>query len=532
MNRPREQWATRIGVILAVAGSAVGLGNFLRFPGQAAQYGGGAFMIPYFLALILIAVPMVWAEWTMGRYGGRHGHNSCPAIFGLLGRSRGWRYPGVLGLLIPICVYMYYVYIEAWCLGYAWAYLTGGITQTLGDDPTQYAERSKEYFAGFVGLGDDGVVTAGGPLQPAVLFWIIVFTLNFVLIFRGVNKGIERFCLFAMPVMLVCALIVLVRVLTLGTPDPGKPDQNVLGGLAFMWNPKAPEPGQPWYFALRNPEVWLAATGQVFFSLSIGFGIIINYASYLRRKEDVALSGLTAASTNEFFEVCLGGLITIPAAFIFLGPAVGGMGVGFETLPAVLGHMPATRLFGFLWFFMLFLAAITSSLSMLQPAIAFLEEGLNIDRRVSVTILGLVTALGSFFVIYFSKGLAALDTIDFWVGTALIFVMATMQVILFAWVFGVERGFKEMHEGAQIRIPPIFKFVIKYVSPTYLLVIFALWCWNNLPKRVEQLGDGGVPLYSLFVIGSVLIFLLILTYLASQRWNSAGTAVQPSEAKQ
>jgi len=531
MGKTRETWGTRVGVILAVAGSAVGLGNFLRFPGQASQYGGGAFMIPYFLALILIAIPMGWAEWTMGRYGGRFGFNSAPAIFGVIGRRPAWRYTGVLGLLIPICVYMYYVYVEAWCLGYAWAYLTGDITEFMGPDRTQFAARSTEYFNRFVGIERDGLVAEGGLLQPAVLFWILVFGVNFYLIYRGLTRGIERFCIWAMPIMAVCAFVVLARVLTLGTPDPAKPDQNVLSGLAFMWNPKPSAPGLPWYSALADGEVWLAAAGQVFFSLSVGFGIIINYASYLRRSDDVVLSGLTASSTNEFFEVCLGGLITIPAAFMFLGVAGasgGTFGLGFNTLPAVLGFMPGTRLFGFVWFFMLFLAAITSSLSMLQPAIAFLEEGFAIGRRASVAILGLITALGSFFVIYFSAGLAALDTIDFWVGTALIFVLATLEVILFGWVFGAKRGYEEAHRGAELRIPRVFPFVIKYVSPSYLLIVFTFWAFDNLPGRLQQMRTGGVPLYTVFLLGSVFVFLLLLTRIAGQRWQAETRDAPPT----
>ncbi len=519
MGKQKEQWGTRVGVILAVAGSAVGLGNFLRFPGQAAQYGGGAFMIPYFISLFILGIPICWAEWAMGKYGGRFGFNSCPAIFGVLGRHKFWRYCGVIGLLIPVCVYMYYVYIEAWCLGYAFSYLTGRID--LGTDPAQYAQKSADFFTTFVGARNDGLMMEGG-FQPAVLFWFFTFALNFALIYRGVTKGIEAFCVKAMPIMAICAVIVLIRVLTLGTPEPSKPDQNVVNGLGFMWNPKA-GPGQPWYYALGDPQTWLAAAGQIFFSLSVGFGIIVNYASYLRRKDDVVLSGLTAASTNEFFEVCLGGLITIPAAFVFLGAtgAVGGtFGLGFNTLPAVFMYMPAGWLFGFLWFFMLFLAAITSSLSMLQPAIAFLEEGLNIGRRASVAILGVITAMGSFFVIYFSKGLVALDTIDFWVGTAMIFVLATIEVILFAWVFGAKRGYEVAHEGAEMRIPRLFIPIIRFVAPAYLLVIFVMWCISNLPGYIDQMRQGGVPLYSLALIATVFIFLTLLTAIAGQRWRA------------
>ena len=521
MSRPKEQWGTRLGVILAVAGSAVGLGNFLRFPGQAAQNGGGTFMIPYFCALIFLGIPICWAEWIMGRHGGQKGYNSCPAVFGVLGQRPGWRYVGVLGLLIPIAVYMYYVLLESWCLGYAFSFLTGSIN--LGADPTQYADKSVEFFNQFTGATADGSLITGG-VQPLLYFWLFTFSVNFFLIFRGLSKGIEAFCIRAMPIMALCAVVVLIRVLTLGTPDPEHPELSVMNGLGFMWNPQS-KGGEAWYTALFNAETWLAAAGQIFFSLSVGFGIIVNYASYLKKDDDVILSGLTAASTNEFFEVCLGGMITIPAAFIFLGAAgtVGGtFGLGFNTLPVVFMYMPMGRFVGFLWFFMLFLAAITSSLSMLQPAIAFLEEGLGIGRRASVTILGLVTAMGSGFVIYFSGGLAALDTVDFWVGTAMIFVLATVEVVLFAWVFGVDKGYEEGMRGAELRIPPIWKFVIKYISPVFLLAVFVMWCKDNLPERIKVLRseEGAVPFYSICMLATVAVFLLILIHLASKRWSS------------
>src|SRR5437867_1591118 len=165
-NRPKEEWASRLGMIMAVAGSAVGLGNFLRFPGQAALNGGGGFMIPYFCALLFLGIPICWAEWTMGKYGGQFGFNSCPAIF------------GVLGLLVPIVIYMYYVLIESWCLGYAWCYLAGWID--FGPDATVWSQKSTEFFNGFVGYDFDGVMLNGKP-QISVVFWVITFTLNFVL---------------------------------------------------------------------------------------------------------------------------------------------------------------------------------------------------------------------------------------------------------------------------------------------------------------------------------------------------------------
>ncbi|HLU39076.1 MAG TPA: sodium-dependent transporter, partial [Planctomycetota bacterium] len=350
MSKHTEQWASRVGVILAVAGSAVGLGNFLRFPGQAAQNGGEAFMIPYFLALILLGIPIGWAEWTMGRYGGLKGFHSAPGILGVVG-GRVARYFGVIGVLIPLCVYFYYVFIESWCLGYCIQFLTGGIGIDTQKPIDVQAAASSAFYRDFTGQEADGSIFGG---KSILWFFLITIVANTYLLFRGLSKGIETFCKLAMPTMALCAVVVLIRVMTLGTPDPSHPEQNVWNGLGYMWNPD--------FEALKNPQTWLAAAGQTFFSLSVGFGVIINYASYLRRKDDVVLSGLTASSTNELFEVGFGGLITLPAAFIFLGASMaipGTFGLGFNTLPIVFAHMPLGNVVGAIWFFMLFLAAIT-----------------------------------------------------------------------------------------------------------------------------------------------------------------------------
>ncbi|MCG5055069.1 MAG: sodium-dependent transporter [Myxococcales bacterium] len=512
----KEGWGSRLGVILAVAGSAVGLGNFLRFPGQAVQNGGGAFMVPYFLALVLVGIPIGWMEWTLARYGGRKGFHSAPGILGVAGRGRVARYLGVLGVLIPVVIAMYYVLIESWCLRYFVDYARGAID--LGSDPVHYIDNSRAFFTRITGADDDGLLRKDGTLHGSVVFWLITLLVNLVFVWRGLSKGIELFCRLAMPVMAVAAVIVLVRVLTLGTPDPLHPERNVVAGLGFMWNPD--------FSKLRLFDTWLAAAGQIFFSLSVGFGVIINYASYLRKEDDVILSGLTAAATNEVFEVGFGGLITITAAFIFLGAsgATGSsFGIGFNTLPVVFEHMGAAgRVTGAVWFFMLFLAAITSSLSMLQPAIAFLHEALGMPRPRAVLWLGLLVFTGSLWVIYYSKDLKALDTMDFWVGTFLIFVMAGVQAVIFSWVMGVDRGMAEAHLGAQIRIPRVFRYVFRYVTPAFLLVIFIGFSVQSLPASVKAVLSSAVAAKTtLFVLG-IAALLAALVRVGERKWRHEG----------
>jgi neurotransmitter:Na+ symporter, NSS family len=524
MSQPKEAWGSRLGVIMAVAGSAVGLGNFLRFPGLAAQYGGGAFMLAYAISFLIIGLPIGWAEWAMGRYAGQKGYNSAPGAFAAILRSSWGKYLGIIGVIIPVVIYMYYVMIESWCIGYAVNFWSGKLS-------LQDAAGTVSYFADFTGANSDAAAMSFS--RDRALPWLFgVFVFNFWLIYRGLSGGIEKMCNIGMPLLITLALVVLVRVLTLGAPDAAKPHDNVTNGLGYLWNPtkvllekstptaedkpreivgqKALAEVQAEVAAsggalklrevgvmeqLLNPSLWLAAAGQIFFSLSVGFGVIIVYASYMKRNDDVVLSGLTASSANEFCEVGLGGLITVPAAVAFLGVAgvagQAGVGLGFKILPLVFSKMPAGAFFGGAFFFMLFLAAVTSSISMLQPGIAFIEEALGVGRKVSVSILGLLTSFGTGFVLYFTEGLKALDTLDFWIGTFLIFVLATIQIIIFGWHWGIDRGFDELERGAAIRVPRIFRVIMRWICPGFLLTIFALWLMKEIMGYDFARGEWG-----------------------------------------
>ena len=475
----KEKWGSQFGVILAVAGSAVGLGNFLRFPGQAVNNGGGAFMIPYIISFLVLGIPIAWCEWTMGRLGGRFGQNSAPGIIYALWRKPAAKAVGAMTLLIPIVIYMYYVLLEAWCLDYCLEFATRGFADMFGAAVVGAADhqavvdavvdKSSTHWMKTFGMAEHGALFEGSRM-----FWLMLvcFLANFSIIYLGVTRGIELFCKWAMPALIICAVIILVRVLTL---------PRIETGLGFMWNPD--------WSKLRDPQVWLAASGQIFFSLSVGFGLILCYSSYLRSDDDVVLTSLSASSANEFCEVILGGLIVVPTAFLFLGAenATGTtFGLGFVTIPAIMHFMPGGNFFGALWFGLLFVAAVTSSLSMLQPAIAFLEDGFGMRRRASVAILGIVTAIGAATIMYFSKNLLALDHTDFWCNLLMI-VAATFQVILFGWVIGAERAVEEMNRGADFKVPRFMPFVIRYVTPTFLIAILVMWSINKFPEYLAQM---------------------------------------------
>jgi len=261
--------------------------------------------------------------------------------------------------------------------------------------------------------------------------------------------------------------------------------------------------------------------------------VIINYASYLRKKDDVVLSGLTASATNELFEVGFGGLITVTAAFVFLGTANmigavqgGTFGLGFTTLPVVFAHMGSFGNFiGAVFFLMLFLAAITSSISMYQPSLAFFQEALGWSRKASTSLMVSICVGGSFLVMYFSRGGLFWSTIDDWVGTFLIFVLAMVQIICFSWIFGIDRGLEEAHNGAQMKIPHFYRVIMKYVTPTYLVLVFAAFCYQNLPAWIRDVAAEPLKQGAMALILGTAILLVVCTRVGEKRWRAAGLDV-------
>ena len=471
MAKARQAWGTRIGIIMAVAGSAIGLGNFLRFPVQAASNGGGAFLIPYFISLFLLGIPLMWVEWTLGRYGGGYGHGTAPGIFHTMWeKNRFIKYFGVIGIFGPLVIFIYYTYVESWTLAYSFFALTGKYAGAAASAETGM----RSFLSAFQGLEKNNYFSS---FVPSYTFFLITFFANIAVIYYGIKGGIEKLCKIAMPLLFIFGVAIMIRVFTLGAPDPARPEWNIANGLGFMWNPD--------FSVLASAKVWLAAAGQIFFTLSVGIGVILTYASYLSKGDDVVLSGISAVSMNEVAEVIIGGSIVIPAAFIFFGPdsiqaiAKGGaFNLGFVTMPLVFEKVFMGAFFGFIWFLLLFLAGITSSVSLAQPAVAFLEDEFGINRPKSVFIFGAVSfILCQPAVFLLGKGIV--NELDFWGGTFCLVLFATVEIILFAWIFGMDRAWAEIHHGADMKLPIAYKFIIKFVTPVFLLLILGFWLYQD-----------------------------------------------------
>jgi NSS family neurotransmitter:Na+ symporter len=459
MSQTNESWGSRVGLILAMAGNAVGLGNFLRFPVQAVQNGGGAFIIPYLICFLLMGIPLLFIEWTSGRYGGKFGNHSTPFILDSMVKGRVLKYIGVFGIFTNIAVVSYYAYIESWTMSYVYHSVIGtfnGMTQG----------EVANFFTSYTDLAQ---TTTGIPYE-AVVFYIVCLAINTFILSKGLG-GVEKVAKIGMPLLILFGVILAIRGLTLGTSGASDafPLANAIDGINFLWTPQ--------FDTIWSPKVWLAAAGQIFFTLSVGMGTVHCYAAYVKEKDDIALNSLSAGFMNEFVEVVLGSAIVIPIAAGYLGLDWvlnnAGFGMAFQTMPYLFQQWGSTlALFaGLMWFGLLFFAGITSSLAMGTPWMGFMRDEFGWSKNKGAWSFGLLAlVLGLPTVFFFKEGV--FDDYDYWAGTVSLVAFAFFEVILFSWVFGINKGWDELNRGADIKIPIFFKFVMKYVTPLLLGWVF------------------------------------------------------------
>lgn len=454
-----DSWGSRVGLILAMAGNAVGLGNFLRFPVQAVQNGGGAFIVPYLICFLIMGIPLLFIEWSSGRYGGKFGNHSTPYILDSMVKGRVLKYIGVFGIFTNIAVAAYYCYIESWTMSYVYHSIIGTFE---GMNQSEVAG----FFGSYIDIGNS---TTGIPYE-AVFFYFLCLIINTYILSKGL-KGIEKAAKIGMPLLILFGTILAVKSLTLGTSGASEifPDANAWDGFNFLWTPQ--------YDSILDLKVWMAAAGQIFFTLSVGMGTVHCYAAYLEEKDDIALNAVSAGFMNEFVEVVLGSMIVIPIAAGYLGLdwviENAGFGMAFQTMPYLFqqwGSLIAI-IAGVLWFGLLFFAGITSSLAMGTPWIGFMRDEFGWSQNKGAWSFGLIALImGLPTVIFFQEGV--FDEYDYWAGTVSLVLFAMLETILFSWIFGMEKGWLAITSGADIKVPKIYKFIIKYITPVMLIIIF------------------------------------------------------------
>lgn len=406
-QQQREQWATRAGFLLAAIGSAIGLGNIWRFPYVAYENGGGAFLLPYLIALLTAGIPLLILEYTIGhRYRG-----SPPLAFRRMSRPAeaiGW-------WQVAICfvIAIYYAVIIAWAVRYT------GFSFGLqwGDDPGTF-------FGEFLDLADEpGMVSSyvSAVAWPLIGVWVV--TLG-VLAF-GVRRGIERANKIFIPLLVVLFGALVVRAVTL---------EGATLGLDALFSPD--------WSAITDGSVWVAAYGQIFFSLSVGFGIMITYASYLRRRADMTGSALVAGFANSSFEILAG--IGVFAAVGFMATASGigvadvatqGPGLAFVAFPTIISSLPGTpELFGVLFFGSLVIAGLSSLISIVEVVVSTVQDRWGMRRERAVLLIGGAAALVSLALFPTSEGLYILDAADHFINQYGVALAALVVVIVVGWL--------------------------------------------------------------------------------------------------
>jgi len=452
----KEAWGSRVGLILAMAGNAVGLGNFLRFPVQAVQNGGGAFIIPYLVSFLLMGIPLLWVEWAMGRFGGRYGDHSTPFILDNMTKKKLWKYFGVFGIFTNIGVMAYYTYIESWTLTYTIKSLKGDF---LGMDLASVGQ-----------VFDTYIDINGGVNFPVLALGAFILTLviNIYILSKGLSGGIEKVAKIAMPILIGFGVLLAIMAITMG--DTGRcADCDSHVGLNFLWEPD--------YSSLKNPMVWLAAAGQIFFTLSVGMGTIQCYSSYVKQKDDIALNAMSAGWMNGFVEIVLGASVVIPIAVGYLGldwvKENAGFDMAFKTMPYLFDQWGGVLavIAGVAWFGLLFFAGITSSLAMGTPWMGFVQDEFNWSRKKAAWTLGVILFVLALPTIFFYE-YGVFGEYDYWTGTVSLVIFALAEVILFGWVFGMDKGWKEITHASDMNVPRIYNPIIKFVTPLFISIIF------------------------------------------------------------
>ena len=442
----RANFSSKLGVILATAGSAVGLGNVWRFPYMTGENGGAVFILIYVVCVLLLGIPCMISEFIIGRHGQA---NTARAFRKLSGRSP-WAAIGYMGVLTGFLITGYYAVVAGWCLQYIWASLIG---QMQGDP-----EYFKTYFAEF----------SGDPVKP--IFWtVIILGITYLIIEHGVRDGIERASKLLMPTLFLLLLIIVGASCMLPGADKG---------IEFLFKPD---------FNAINSKVFLAALGQAFYSLSIAMGCICTYASYFSKQTNLTKSAVQIGVIDSIVAI-LAGLMIFPAAFSVGVNPDSGPSLIFITLPNVFqqafSSMPVVGYFiALLFFLLLSLAALTSLISLHEVSTAFFHEELVITRKkaaplVSVTtcIIGVVCSLSlgaaGHSLVFFGRSL--FDWFDFVTGQIFLPVVGFLTCIFIGWYVPHKVVRDEFTNWGTLRgrFFHLYIFLVKYVCPVCILFIF------------------------------------------------------------
>lgn len=486
----REQWTGQIGFIFAAIGSAVGLGNIWRFPGVAFENGGGAFLIPYFVALLTAGIPILLFDYVLGhRFRG-----SAPLAFrrtaGKAGEAIGW-----FQVMINVFIATFYTVVVAWAV----SYFVFSFDLRWGDDATGY------FVGEYLQVSESPITLDFVPavLIPVVLVWFVVLLVQST----GVSKGIEKANVIFLPLLVASFLALVIGALTL----PGA----VEGINAFF---------TPDFAALADPQVWVAAYGQIFFSLSVAFGIMLTYSSYRKRRSNLSGPGLVVAFANSSFELLAGVGVFATLGFFAMQQGIPvsevsgtGVGLAFMTFPAIVAEMPMSQLFGILFFGSIVMAGVTSLMSVLEVVFAAVMDKFGLSRKQAVWGVGGVLAVASILLYTTTSGLTALDTIDNWANNIGIVASAVVASIVVMWIYrrGPEFAF-HISQVSTFKVGRTWRLLVSVLGP----IVISFMLIQVVISLISE-GYGGYPLWytAVFGWGAVAVMVIAAGIFTALPWK-------------
>ncbi|WP_076412967.1 sodium-dependent transporter [Shewanella sp. UCD-KL12] len=481
----REQWNSRVGFILAAVGSAIGLGNIWRFPYMAYENGGGAFFIPYLFAMISAGIPFMIMEFSLGH----RLRGAAPKVFANLGNTYGLRleWLGWFQVFIAAIIAIYYVAIIGWAI----SYLSFSISQDWGSDTNHF------FFKEYLQLSDNSPTSLGGFQLHIAIPMTIAWSITSLAIFTGVKGGIERASKIMMPLLFIMVLALIGRIVFL----PG-----ALEGLNYLFEPD--------FSKIFDAKVWSAAYGQIFFTLSVGFAIMLAYSSYLPEKSDINNNAFMTVLINCGFSILSGVLIFGVLGYMaqeqskeLTDVVSSGVGLAFVTIPAAINLLPAPYILGPLFFLALVVAGLSSHISIIEAVTSALIDKLNINRKpAAIIVCGTGFVLSMAFAT--SGGLLLLDLIDYFINNIALLTSCFIELIILAWLFKIADIRDYANRLSDFTIAAWFDLCLRFVSPAMLAIILV----KNVINTIKN-GYGDYPISDQLLLGWGLIASMLLVSL-------------------
>lgn len=441
---PRDSFSSKFGVIAAAAGSAIGLGNIWRFPYETGANGGGAFLVIYLLCIVIIGLPVMISEFVIGRSAQRNPYGA----FRMLAPGKPWFLIGLMGVVAAFMILAFYTVVAGWTLEYIYQSFLGSLRDK---DPVQL----KGMFDSF----------RYDSYRPLIWFLVFIGLTGWVVI-AGIKNGIEKYTKILMPLLLVMLVGMALYVLTL---------PNATKGIEFLFKPD---------FSKLTPEVILKALGQAFFSLSIGMGTLITYGSYIRKKENLSGTAISVAGADTFIAV-LAGVVIFPTIFSFTGiesmsvSQLADEGLVFITLPSIFYSIPGGPILSTMFFILLAVAALTSTISVLEVIVTYFVEELRLTRRVAtITAVGSVSILGVLSVLF----TGVFSFLNFTSANVLLPLGGFFIVLFVGWFLSKKVTRDELSNEGKLKtkVIPAYLFLVKFIAPIAIAMVFIYGIINAL----------------------------------------------------